>query len=354
MIIERKITKPLWMREVKIGEKAPISVQSMTKTDTRDIEATVAQIERLALIGCEIIRVAVPDPEAAEALPTIVRRSSLPVIADIHFHHQLALKAMEAGVDGLRINPGNIGSDKKVEEVIKKAIDTETCIRIGVNAGSLEKSLYQKHGGPTAAAMVESACQKIALLENLGFSNIKISLKSSSVLETITAYRLISQRVEYPLHLGVTETGDAFHGGIKSAIGLGILLAEGIGDTLRVSLTADPALEVQAGYAILQALGIRRRGVEIISCPTCGRCEINIIELVQKVKDRIIHLAYPLKVAIMGCVVNGPGEAGEADIGLAGGKGVGVIFRKGKIVKKCKEEDLFPIFIEMIEEMVQS
>ena len=352
MNIQRKLSKAVWVRDIKIGDGAPICVQSMTKTDTRNIEATTAQINRLALAGCEIVRVAVPEEEAAEALSSIVQKSPIPVIADIHFHHRLALKALEGGVDGLRINPGNIGSQKKLQEIVKAAKDRGIVIRIGVNAGSLEKDLYQLYGGPTAEAMVESALRKAELLEEMGFSQIKISLKSSSVLDTVKAYRLITEKLNYPLHLGITETGDAFCGGIKSAVGLGILLAEGIGDTLRVSLTADPVLEVRAGYEILRSLGIRNRGPEIISCPTCGRCEIDIMGLVKQVREKIAHLSQPLKIAIMGCVVNGPGEAKEADIGIAGGKGIGVVFRKGNIIKKCKEKDLFAVLIKMVEDMI--
>ena len=354
MNIQRKSTKAIMLRNIKIGDGAPITIQSMTKTDTRDIKATTAQIDRLAQAGCEIVRVAVPDQEAAEALSSIVHRSPLPVIADIHFNHRLALEALKGGVDGLRINPGNIGSREKLQEIVKAAQDRGVVIRVGVNAGSLEKDLYKFYGKATAEAMVESALRKVELLENMGFSQIKISLKSSSVPDTIKAYRLMSEKTHYPLHLGITETGDAFCGGIKSAIGLGILLAEGIGDTLRVSLTANPILEVQAGYEILRALGIRQRGPEIISCPTCGRCEIDIMGLVKRVREKITPLSYPLKIAIMGCVVNGPGEAREADVGIAGGKGVGVVFRKGKIIQKCKEEDLFAVLIKMIEDMIPS
>ncbi|MEW5801818.1 MAG: flavodoxin-dependent (E)-4-hydroxy-3-methylbut-2-enyl-diphosphate synthase [bacterium] len=351
MNIQRKKTRPLWLRGVKIGDGAPVSIQSMTKTDTRNQEVTVAQIERLAQAGCEIIRIAVPDKEAAEKIPSIVQHSPIPVIADIHFNHRLALMALEGGVEGLRINPGNIGSPAQVQEVVRMASDTGAVIRIGVNAGSLEKDLYQKYGGPAPEAMVESARRKVDLLEGMGFSRIKISLKSSSVIDTIEAYRLIAKEMDYPLHLGITETGDAFCGGIKSAVGLGILLSEGIGDTVRVSLTADPILEVRAGYEVLRALGIRQRGPEIISCPTCGRCEIDIQKLVIKVQERIGHLTHPLKVAIMGCVVNGPGEAKEADAGIAGGHGVGVLFKNGQVVEKRREEDLLPALFALIEEI---
>jgi len=323
----------------------------MTKTDTRDGQATVAEIRRLAQAGCEIIRVAVPDREAAGQIPYIVQHSPIPVIADIHFDYRLAIMAMEGGAEGLRINPGNIGSQAHLRELIGVARDRGVVIRIGVNAGSLEKELYQKYGGAGAEAMVESARRKVELLEEAGFSRIKISVKSSSVPETIEAYRLIAKELDYPLHIGITETGDAFFGGIKSAVGLGILLAEGIGDTLRVSLTADPVWEVRAGYEILRSLGIRQRGPEIISCPTCGRCEIDIQRLAAEVRERVGHLTHPLKIAIMGCVVNGPGEAREADLGIAGGRKRGVIFRQGVIVKKCAEEDLLSALIELIEEM---
>lgn len=354
MKIERRLTKPLWLGKVKIGDGAPVSVQSMTKTDTRDRESTLAQIERLAKAGCEIIRVAIPDMEAAEALSFLVARSPLPVIADIHFDYRLALKAIQHGVLGLRINPGNIGSSQRVQEIVRAAQDHGVIIRIGVNGGSLEKDLHSRYGQAIPQAMVDSALRSIDILEKMGFSKLKISLKSSSVMDTIEAYRLISKQVDYPLHLGITETGDAFSGGLKSAIGLGLLLAEGLGDTLRVSLTADPVLEVRAGYEILRSLGLRNRGPEIISCPTCGRCEIDIQGLVHKVQEQILHLTQPIKVAIMGCVVNGPGEAREADLGVAGGKGVGVIFKKGKIVKKCQEDDILPLLLEMIAEMTNT
>ncbi|MEW6378314.1 MAG: flavodoxin-dependent (E)-4-hydroxy-3-methylbut-2-enyl-diphosphate synthase [bacterium] len=351
MNIQRKTTRSIWLREVKIGDGAPISVQSMTKTDTRNREATVDQIRRLAQAGCEIIRVAVPDRDAARQIPYIVQHSPIPVIADVHFDYRLAIMAMEGGVEGLRINPGNIGSRTHLQELIRVALDRGTVIRVGVNAGSLEKDLYQKYGGAPAEAMVESARRKVELLEEMGFSRIKISLKSSSVPDTIEAYRLIAKEMDYPLHLGITETGDAFCGGIKSAVGLGILLAEGIGDTMRVSLTADPVFEVRAGYEILRALGIRQRGPEIISCPACGRCEIDIQKLAAEVRERIGHLSQTLKVAIMGCVVNGPGEAKEADVGIAGGRQIGVVFRNGKIVDKRSEAELLPALIAQIEEM---
>jgi len=354
MNIQRRWTRPLWLGKVKIGGGSAITIQSMTKTDTRNIQATAAQIERLATAGCEIVRVAVPDEDASEALSSIVKLSPIPVIADVHFQSKLALKALKAGADGLRINPGNFGSSKELQEIAKAAQDNGAVIRIGVNAGSLEKDFYHKYGGATAQAMVDSSLRWIELLEGTGFSKIKLSLKSSSVLDTVTAYRLIAKETTWPLHLGITETGDAFYGGIKSAVGLGILLAEGIGDTIRVSLTADPILEVQAGYEILRALNIRKRGPEIISCPTCGRCEIDIIGLVKQVQEKIIHIPQSIKIAIMGCVVNGPGEAREADVGVAGGRGVGVIFQKGKIVKKCNEKDLFPALIEKIEELTAS
>jgi (E)-4-hydroxy-3-methylbut-2-enyl-diphosphate synthase len=345
---KRKKTRLIRVGPVKIGGTAPISVQSMTKTDTRDVRATLAQINRLAAAGCEIVRVAVPDERAAEALPQLVRGSAIPVIADIHFHHRLALKAIEAGVAGLRINPGNIGGLQKLSAIVQRAREKEISIRIGVNSGSLEKDLRKKYGSPTPEALVESALRNIELFERLSFTDIKISIKSPDVRSTVEAYRLLSQKTSYPLHIGVTEAGTAFSGTIKSAVGLGILLSEGIGDTLRVSLTADPVEEVRVGFEILKALGLRQRGPEIISCPTCGRCQIDVAAIARDIEERLAAIKQPLKIAVMGCEVNGPGEAREADIGIAGSRKQGVLFKKGVIIKKCPSRALLREFYREI------
>jgi (E)-4-hydroxy-3-methylbut-2-enyl-diphosphate synthase len=331
-----------------VGGRAPISVQSMTKTDTRDAAATISQIHELEEAGCEIIRVAVPDENAAQKLEEIKNRIAIPLIADIHFNHKLALMAIDAGVDGLRINPGNIGEKRKVAEVVKKAFTCSIPIRIGVNAGSLEKDLLKKYGHPTPQALVASALRNIKLLESFDFDLIKVSLKASDVLSTVKAYRLIASKTHYPLHVGITEAGPLLRGAIKSSLGMGILLAEGIGDTIRVSLTAPPIEEVKVGYAILQALKLRRFGPEIISCPTCGRCETNIEKIVKELENRISHLKKPITVAVMGCVVNGPGEAREADIGIAAGKNSGLLFKKGKPIGKVAVESLVDRLIEEI------
>lgn len=350
---KRKKTRQIHVGPVKIGGTAPISVQSMTKTDTRDVRATLAQIKRLAAAGCEIIRVAVPDERAAEALPALVRGSSIPVIADIHFHHRLAMKAIEAGVAGLRINPGNIGGLQKLSAIVQRAREKEISIRIGVNSGSLEKDLLKKYGSPTPEALVESALRNIELFERLSFREIKISIKSPDVRSTVAAYRLLSRKTCYPLHIGVTEAGTAFSGTIKSAVGLGILLAEGIGDTLRVSLTADPVEEVRVGFEILKALRLRQRGPEIISCPTCGRCQIDVAAMAQDIEARLAAEKLPLKIAVMGCEVNGPGEAREADIGIAGSSSRGVLFKKGVIVKKCRSSELLKEFYREIAPLLE-
>lgn len=348
---KRRHTRLIYKGKVPVGGGQPVSIQSMTNTDTRDVDATVAQIERLTEAGCEIIRVAVPDQEAARALSEIHSRIQLPLIADIHFDYRLALQALEAGVDGLRINPGNIGERQRVEEVVKKAKEYKVPIRIGVNAGSLEKDLLEKYGGATPEAMVESAAGHVRILEELGFEDIVISLKASDVLRTVRAYQLASDQFSYPLHLGVTEAGGPGAGTIKSAMGIGSLLLQGIGDTIRVSLTGDPVEEVRVGWQILKYLGLRERGPEIISCPTCGRCEINLENIARQVEERIQHLKRPLKIAVMGCVVNGPGEAREADLGLAGGRGVGMIFKNGEIFKKVPEEQLVEEFINELNKM---
>jgi (E)-4-hydroxy-3-methylbut-2-enyl-diphosphate synthase len=336
----RKKTRKIHVGSVPIGGKSPISVQSMTKTDTRDVQATVRQIKSLQKAGCEIIRIAVPDMEAAKALGNIKKSTDIPVIADIHFDWRLALEAIRQKVDGLRINPGNIGARWKVAEVVAAASDRRIPIRIGVNAGSLSKKLLAKYKHPTPEALMESAEEHIGILEQLQFREIKVSLKASNVPTTVDAYRLFSRRFRYPLHVGVSEAGPPFTGIIKSSVGLGILLAEGIGDTIRVSLSAAPREEVRVAYEILKSLGLRTRGAHIISCPTCGRCQIDIRGLAAKVENRLKDFDKPVTVAVMGCAVNGPGEAREADIGIAGGRGIGLLFRRGKIIKRIEEKEL--------------
>jgi (E)-4-hydroxy-3-methylbut-2-enyl-diphosphate synthase len=348
-VMQRKLTKEILVGDVPIGGNAPVTVQSMTNTDTRDVKATVRQIHRLEGAGCEIVRVAVPDQAAAKALSQIKRQIAIPLVADIHFDYRLALSAVEAGVDKLRINPGNIGSQERIEAVVKAASERKIPIRIGVNSGSLEKELLQKYGWPTAEAMVESALRHVAILEKLGFEEILISLKSSDVPVTIQAYELISEKVSYPLHVGVTEAGTLKAGSIRSAVGIGILLAQGIGDTIRVSLTSDPVEEVEVGFEILKSLGLRQRGPTVISCPTCGRTEIDLIPLAEEVERRVKSIEKPLKIAVMGCVVNGPGEAKQADFGIAGGKGEGLVFKHGKVIKKVKETQLVDALLEEIQ-----
>ena len=353
MIIPRRRTHQIRIGTVKIGGDAPIPVQSMTKTDTRDVGKTVRQIKLLEEAGCEIIRVAIVDEEAARAVAEIKKRIRIPLIADIHFHSHLALRALESGADGLRINPGNIGGRDRLKPLVTAAKKRSVPIRIGVNSGSLEKDLLKRYGGATPEAMVSSALRTIEWMEDFGFDLIKVSLKASDVLRTVEAYRLFSEKSAYPLHLGVTEAGRGSGAVVKSSIGIGLLLKEGIGDTLRVSLTGDPREEVHVGYGILRALDIRKRGVEIISCPTCGRCNVDLAPLVAKVERGVRKISTPLTVAMMGCVVNGPGEAKEADLGIAGGRGVGVLFKKGEVVRKLKEKDFVPALLKEIEEMAE-
>jgi len=349
--MRRKKTRQIHVGNVPVGGSAAIAVQSMTNTDTRNVDATVRQIEQLQAAGCEIVRLAVPDEKAAKAFKEIKKQVRSPLIADIHFDHRLALAALKAGADGLRINPGNIGGRKAIQKVIKEAQARNVPIRIGVNAGSLQKEILKRHGHPTPEAMVESAMEHIRLFEDLGFDQIKISLKSSNVLSTIKAYELLSRQVDYPLHLGVTEAGPLISGTVKNALGIGILLSKGIGDTLRVSLSADPVEEVKVGYEILRALNLRHRGPEIISCPTCGRCEIDLFNLVREVEAALTGITSSPKVAIMGCVVNGPGEAREADVGIAGGRHQGVLFRKGRLVRKIPEHDMAKVLIEEVRKL---
>ncbi|MEW6541021.1 MAG: flavodoxin-dependent (E)-4-hydroxy-3-methylbut-2-enyl-diphosphate synthase [Bacillota bacterium] len=348
----RRKTRAVRLGQVQVGGGAPVSVQSMTNTDTRDVAATVAQVRELAGVGAEIVRVAVPDREAAEALRQI--RAQVPevaLVADIHFDHRLALAAVEAGVDGLRLNPGNIGGREKVAEVVRAAGERGVPIRIGVNAGSLDRKILERFGAVTAEAMVASALEHVAVLEDLGFTAVKVSLKASSVPLTMAAYRLLADQVDYPFHVGITEAGTMRGGLVKSAVGIGVLLAQGIGDTIRVSLTAPPRHEVWAGYEILKALGLRHRGVELISCPTCGRTEIDLVAIATEVEERLQGVTRALKVAVMGCVVNGPGEAREADVGIAGGKGAGLLFRRGEPVRIVPEPDLVDALLKEIEKL---
>jgi (E)-4-hydroxy-3-methylbut-2-enyl-diphosphate synthase len=351
-MIPRKKTRQISLGGVLIGGGAPIVVQSMTTTNPFDVAATMGEIERVQRAGCELVRVAVPDHEAVKGLQQLVRQSPLPVIADVHFDHRLALLALEAGAHGLRVNPGTIHPRERLKEIIEEARERGVPVRVGINAGSLEERILKRFGHPTPEAMVESAVECIKLCEDVGHTAIKVSLKASAVLTTVVACRLFSERSDYPLHLGVTEAGPPFAGVIKSAVGLGIILAEGIGDTIRVSLTGDPVLEVRSAYGILRALGIRERGVDIISCPTCGRCEVDLIPLVEEVQERLEHIEAPLTVAVMGCVVNGPGEAREADVGIAGGKGVGLLFKKGEVIEKIKEGTWVQRLVEEVERMV--
>jgi (E)-4-hydroxy-3-methylbut-2-enyl-diphosphate synthase len=343
-LIHRRKTRPVFVGGVQIGGEAPVVVQSMTSSDTRDVRATVEQIRELEEAGCEIVRVAVPDEAAAAAIREIRSLIRIPLIADIHFRHQLALLAMNHGADGIRINPGNISPDG-IRKIVRMARANGKVI------GSLEKEIFIRHGGATAEALVESALKNIRLLEEMDFDAIKLSLKSSDVATTIEAYRLAAGKTDYPLHLGVTEAGTLVQAAIKSAIGIGTLLYDGIGDTIRVSVTGHPVQEIGVAYGILRALNIRHVGPDIIACPTCGRCEIDLVKLVQRVEGELKGMKSPLKIALMGCVVNGPGEAAEADIGIAGGRGSGILFKKGKIVRKIREEEFVPALMEEIRTM---
>jgi len=347
-MITRRKSRKVYVGGVPIGGDAPITVQTMTKTKTSDIEATVRQIKEAEEAGCDIIRVTVNDKEAAEAIKEIVRRSNIPIVADIHFNHIFALKAIEAGVAKVRINPGNIGSEERIKEVLTKAKERKIPIRIGVNSGSLEEEILEKYGYPTAEALYESAMKHVKICEKYGFEDIVISVKSTDVRLMIEAYRMIAERTDYPLHLGVTEAGTTRVGTIKSAVGIGTLLAEGIGDTIRVSLTDDPVKEVEVGKEILRSLGLATRNVEIIACPTCGRLEVDLFTITNKLEAAVKDIKKPVKVALLGCVVNGPGEASEADIGIAAGKGVAILYRKGEVVKRIKEEEIVDVLLEEI------
>ncbi|MGE5219506.1 MAG: flavodoxin-dependent (E)-4-hydroxy-3-methylbut-2-enyl-diphosphate synthase [Chloroflexota bacterium] len=350
--MQRRKTRQIQLGKVKIGGDAPITVQSMTKTDTRDVRATVQQIWDLEAAGCEIVRCAVPVREAAEQLREIKKRIRIPLVADIHFNYKLALIAIEQGVDGLRLNPGNIGARKYVEEVVKAASERRIPIRIGVNAGSLEKDLLQKYDGPTAQGMVESGLRHIRILEDVGYEEIKISLKASDPVMMIEAYRMLAGQVDYPFHLGVTEAGTQTVGTIKSAIGLGTLLAEGIGDTIRVSLAADPVEEVRVGIEILKALQLRKEGLTFVACPSCGRADVDLVALAKAVEEKMLPYSnLNLHVAVMGCEVNGPGEARAADLGVAGGKGIGLIFKRGEVIRKVPEAEIVDALMEEVKKI---
>jgi (E)-4-hydroxy-3-methylbut-2-enyl-diphosphate synthase len=344
----RRKTRQISVGWVKVGGDAPIVVQSMTSTKTHQVEETLSQINRLAKVGCEIIRVAVPHREDLEALPDIVKNSPIPVIADIHFAPSYAFGSMEAGVHGIRINPGNIGKEEVVRDIVQEAKRKGVAIRIGVNSGSLEKDLLEKYGYPKAEALFESAMRWSEKFEKWRFYNFKVSIKGSDVLENIRANELFAQHTDIPLHIGITEAGMGIKGIVKSSVGIGILLYKGIGDTVRVSLTDDPEVEVETAYAILQSLGLRRRGIEIIACPTCGRIEVDLPKVVKEVEERLKGLEKPLKVAIMGCVVNAIGEAREADLGLACGRGFAWLFKEGKPIKRVSEEEMVQALLEEI------
>jgi (E)-4-hydroxy-3-methylbut-2-enyl-diphosphate synthase len=351
---KRRNTRQIKIGDVPIGGGAPIVVQSMTKTHTQDVADTINQIRMMEDAGCEIVRLAVPDKEAAYALSKIKKRVSVPLIADIHFDHTLALAALDAGIEGLRINPGNIGSRKKVKEVVLAALERSVPIRIGVNSGSLEKDLLQKYGEATSEAMVESAIRHVRILEDLGFDLIKISLKASDISRTLKAYQLMADKVDYPFHAGITEAGSIISGTVKSSTGMALLLREGLVDTIRISLTAPPEEEIRIAYLILSSLGIRSFGPNIISCPICGRCEVDFVNIAGDIEKELSSVKSKITVAVMGCMVNGPGEAKEADIGLACGRGVGVIFKKGKLHRRLKEEEIVPEFVAEVLSFVKS
>jgi len=349
--LERKITKEVKIGNIKIGGRNAVAIQSMCNTDTRNVQQTCMQIKELENVGCEIIRVAVPDMVAAESIKEIKKNINIPLIADIHFDYRLALKSIENGVDKLRINPGNIGNEERIKAVVDAAKEKNIPIRIGVNSGSLEKDILQKYGEVTPEGLVESALRHVHILEKYNFNNIVVSIKASNVPFTIQAYNILSQKIDYPLHLGITEAGTVWSGSIKSAVGIGAILAMGIGDTIRVSLTGNPVEEVKVAKEILKSMEIRKFGVNFVSCPTCGRTEIDLIDIASKVEEECKKLNKDIKVAVMGCAVNGPGEAREADIGIAGGKGYGIIFKKGKIIKKVPEKELIKQLMSEIDKI---
>jgi (E)-4-hydroxy-3-methylbut-2-enyl-diphosphate synthase len=354
LVVERRETRQVKIGNVPIGGGAPIAVQSMTKTYTKDVKATIDQIKRLEKAGCEIVRLAVPDRDAVEALGKIKRMVTVPLVADIHFDHTLALAALGKGVDALRINPGNIGSREKVKEVVRAAKDHSVPIRIGVNSGSLEKNLLKKYGDANAKAMVESALGHVRILEDMDFYDIKISLKAPDVHRTVNAYQLLADKVDYPFHAGITESGSLVPGSVKSSVGLALLLSRGLVDTLRVSLTASPEDEVRVAFLILSSLGIRSHGPDIVSCPICGRCEVDLMAIAQEIEKRVSSVKSDVHLAVMGCMVNGPGEAREADIGLACSQGGGVLFKKGNVIRKLKEEEIVAEFVKEVNKYEKS
>lgn len=349
--MKRTETKTIQIGNLKMGGGNPVVIQSMCNTDTRDIAATVAQIHALEQAGCELVRVAVPDMQAAEAVGEIRKQIHIPLVADIHFDYRLALKVMELGIDKVRINPGNIGEESRIQQVVEMAKQKNIPIRIGVNSGSLEKDLVEKYGGVTPQGLVESALRHVKILEKYDFHNIVVSIKASDVPFSIEAYHILAEHIPYPIHVGITEAGTLYSGTIKSAVGIGAILAMGIGDTLRVSLTGDPVEEIKAAKEILKNLGLRKFGIEMISCPTCGRTQIDLISIANEVEKRCAAYQKDIKVAVMGCVVNGPGEAKEADIGIAGGNGVGILFKKGELIRKVDENQLVEALMEEIEKM---
>ncbi len=349
--IKRKQTREIAIGNVKIGGSNPIAIQSMCNTDTRDAKSTIEQIKRLEEEGCEIVRVAVPDMEACESIKEIKKGIKIPLIADIHFDYRLALKVMENGIDKIRINPGNIGNEERIKAVITMAKERNIPIRIGVNSGSLEKDILQKYGEVTPKGLVESALRHVKIVEKYDYNNIVVSIKASNVPFSMQTYSILSSEIDYPLHLGITEAGTVWSGAIKSAVGIGSILSMGIGDTIRVSLTGDPIEEIKTAKEILKSLGLRKFGIEFVSCPTCGRTEVDLISIANKVEQECKKINKNLKVAVMGCAVNGPGEAKEADIGIAGGKGYGLIFKKGEILKKVPEDMLIPELLKLINEL---
>lgn len=349
--IKRKQTKEITIGNVKIGGNNPIAIQSMCNTDTRNAKATIEQIKKLEEEGCEIVRVAVPDIEASEAIKEIKKGIKIPLVADIHFDYRLALKAMENGIDKIRINPGNIGNEERIKAVITMAKERNIPLRIGVNSGSLEKDILEKYGKVTPKGLVESALRHVKIVEKYDYNNIVVSIKASSVPFSMETYSILSNEIDYPLHLGITEAGTVWSGAIKSAVGIGSILSMGIGDTIRVSLTGDPVEEIKTAKEILKSLGLRKFGIEFVSCPTCGRTEVDLISIANKVEQECKKINKNLKVAVMGCAVNGPGEAKGADIGIAGGKGYGLIFKKGEIIKKVPENELIPELLKLINEL---
>jgi len=344
----RRVSRQVMVGSVPVGGNAPISVQTMTKTKTGDVDATVAQVNRCVEAGVDIVRITINDWEAAEGIKEIVKRTTVPIVADIHFNHIFALKAIEAGVAKVRINPGNIGSKDRIKEVLTKAKERSIPIRIGVNSGSLEEDILEKHGYPTPEALFESAIRHVEIAADYGFDDIIISVKSTDVRLMIEAYRMLAERTDFPLHLGVTEAGTTRVGTIKSSVGIGTLLAEGIGDTIRVSLTDEPEKEVEVGKEILRSLGLTQRSIEIISCPTCGRLEVDLFKITDELETALKGIKKPVKIALLGCVVNGPGEASEADIGIAAGRGVGILYRKGEVVRRVKEHEIVQAVVQEV------